>query len=70
MCTFAHRTDPSSEPGRWQTTFIQTDFNQSRSEWVDVDMEMERRLNQAYDKVGARAGLVVDVPALLVQVAA
>jgi hypothetical protein len=45
------RTDPSSEPGRWQTTYVTTDFNQTQAEWVDVDMEMEARLNGAYDKV-------------------
>jgi hypothetical protein len=47
----SRRTDPSSEPGRWQTTYVATDFNQTQSEWVDTDMEMEARLTGAYDKV-------------------
>lgn len=28
-----------------------TDDNQTRSEWVDIDIEMETKLNQAYEEV-------------------
>jgi len=49
----AQWTDSSSEPGRFQTYTIQTDQNQSRSEWVDVDLEMEMKLNGAYEEVKA-----------------
>ena len=45
--------DPSSEPGRWQMTTVITDNNQSRSEWVDTDMEAEAMLNGAYARVKA-----------------
>lgn len=45
--------DPSWELGRWTRTSVTTDNNQTRSEWVDVDMEMHRRLNVAYDEAKA-----------------
>ncbi|KAJ9526816.1 hypothetical protein QJQ45_017440 [Haematococcus lacustris] len=43
--------DPSFEPGRYQVTTVQTDYNQTRSEWVDVDMEMHALLNDSYSAV-------------------
>lgn len=46
--------DTTSEPGRLQATTVQNDANQSRSEWVDVDMEMEAKLNDGYAKVRGR----------------
>eukprot|EP00955_Chlamydomonas_euryale_P094726 364885-Chlamydomonas_euryale.AAC.5 len=45
--------DPSSEPGRWQSYTISTDLDQTRSEWVDMDMEMEALIHNAYDSVTA-----------------
>ena len=45
--------DPSSEPGRWQSYTVITDQNQSRSEWIDMDMEMEARLGGAYEEAKA-----------------
>ena len=43
--------DGSFEPGRWTSFTTITDSNQTRSEWVDVDMEMEEMLNGGYAKV-------------------
>eukprot|EP00798_Chlamydomonas_sp_ICE-L_P007699 gene7699-863_t len=43
--------DPSFEPGRWTMTTVTTDYNRSRSEWIDLDMEAERLLNNAYADV-------------------
>lgn len=43
--------DPSSEPNRWQSFTVITDLNQSRSEWIDMDMEMEMKINGAYEEV-------------------
>lgn len=43
--------DPSMEPNRFTSFITVTDHNQSRSEWVDVDMEMEAMLNGAYGEV-------------------
>eukprot|EP00878_Enallax_costatus_P004612 GHUV01004857.1.p1 GENE.GHUV01004857.1~~GHUV01004857.1.p1 ORF type:complete len:341 (+),score=89.46 GHUV01004857.1:225-1247(+) len=43
--------DPSMEPNRYTSYITQTDTHQTRSEWVDVDMEMENKLNQAYVEV-------------------
>jgi hypothetical protein len=44
--------DPSLEPNRFTSFITVTDQNQTRSEWVDVDMEMEAMLNGAYAEVG------------------
>lgn len=49
--------DQTSEPGRMQLTTVQTDWNQSRSEWIDTDMEMEAKLNKAYDEVSGVGAL-------------
>ena len=43
--------DPSSEPNRWQSFTVITDLDQTRSEWIDMDMEMERKVNGAYEEV-------------------
>jgi hypothetical protein len=43
--------DPSLEPNRFTSFITVTDQNQTRSEWVDVDMEMEALLNGAYAEV-------------------
>ncbi|GFR46161.1 hypothetical protein Agub_g7689 [Astrephomene gubernaculifera] len=45
--------DPSSEPGRFTQYTITTEFNQTRSEAVDVDMEVEASLNGGYQEVVA-----------------
>jgi hypothetical protein len=44
--------DQSIEPGRWTTYITQTDQDQTSSEWIDIDIEMETKLNTAYDEVG------------------
>ena len=43
--------DTSFEPGRYQTYTITTDLEQTQSEWVDMDVEMEKRVNGSYDQV-------------------
>jgi len=48
--------DPSMEPNRWTSYITQTDQDQTSSEWIDIDIEMETKLNKAYDEVGARRG--------------
>ncbi|KAF8073094.1 FTSH5 [Scenedesmus sp. PABB004] len=45
--------DASMEPSRTTSFITVTDYNQSRSEWVDVDIEMEELLNGAYAEVKA-----------------
>lgn len=44
--------DPSMEPNRWTTYITQTDQDQTSSEWIDIDIEMETKLNAAYEEVG------------------
>ncbi len=46
--------DPSIEPGRWMLYTTTTDDNQSRSEWIDTDMELEALLNRSYAEAKAR----------------
>ena len=41
---------PTPPTGRWQSYTVITDQNQSRSEWFDLDMEMEARLGGAYEE--------------------
>lgn len=36
---------------RWTTFITQTDQDQTSSEWIDIDIEMEAKLNSAYDEV-------------------
>ncbi|KAG2487345.1 hypothetical protein HYH03_014060 [Edaphochlamys debaryana] len=43
--------DPSSEPGRFTQTTVTLDFNQTRTEQIDVDLEVEQRLNGSYKEV-------------------
>lgn len=43
--------DESFESGRMTLLTVATDWNQTRSEWVDVDIEMEALLNEGYNKV-------------------
>ncbi|GLI63674.1 hypothetical protein VaNZ11_006712 [Volvox africanus] len=43
--------DPSSEPGRFTMYTVTLDSNQSRSEAIDMDMEVEARLNGSYREV-------------------
>lgn len=50
--------DPSSEPGRFTTTTITLDTHQTRSEQIDVDLEVEQRLNGSYQKVGVEEGRI------------
>jgi cell division protease FtsH len=45
--------DTSFEPGRFQTYTVTTDNDQTQSEWVDMDVEMEVRVNGSYEKVKA-----------------
>ncbi|GBF88960.1 cell division protein [Raphidocelis subcapitata] len=45
--------DPSMEQSRWTQYTVTTDANQSRSEWVDTDMELEDLLNGGYEEVKA-----------------
>ena len=45
--------DPSMEPSRWTQYTVTTDTNQSRSEWVDTDMELEALLNDGYAEAKA-----------------
>ncbi|KAG2425174.1 hypothetical protein HXX76_013928 [Chlamydomonas incerta] len=47
----ANYFDGSSEPGRFQMTTITMDANQTRSEAVDTDMEVEALLNGGYKQV-------------------
>lgn len=49
--------DPSIEPNRWTTYITQTDQDQTSSEWIDIDIEMETKLNAAYEEVGGGTGL-------------
>jgi len=51
--------DPSFEPGRLQTSVVMSDATQTRSEWVDTDMEMEARLNGAYAEARRALGAVL-----------
>jgi hypothetical protein len=44
---------------RWTTYVTQTDQDQTRSEWIDTDIEMETKLNSAYDEVGVCACVCV-----------
>jgi hypothetical protein len=39
--------------GRFSSFTTVTDYSQSRSEWIDVDIEMESKLNVAYAEVGS-----------------
>ncbi len=55
--------DPSSEPGRFTTTTVTLDTHQTRSEQVDVDLEVEQRLNGSYQKVGGEAWVYGDAVA-------
>ena len=48
--------DASFEPHRWTATTVTTDAMQTRSEWVDLDMEMEALLNDGYADVRALLG--------------
>eukprot|EP00775_Hariotina_reticulata_P010429 gene10429-10587_t len=43
--------DLSMEPNRFSSFMTVTDYNQSRTEWIDVDIEMENKLNSAYAEV-------------------
>jgi hypothetical protein len=43
--------DASMEPNRWTTYITQTDQDQTASEWIDIDIEMETKLNTAYEEV-------------------
>lgn len=52
--------DPSMEPNRFTSYTTVTDYNQTRSEWVDVDIEMENKLNSAYAEVGSKRPHTVD----------
>jgi hypothetical protein len=36
---------------RWTSFITQTDTDQTSSEWIDIDIEMETKLNAAYDEV-------------------
>jgi len=45
----------ASTLGRFSSFTTVTDYNQSRSEWIDVDIEMESKLNGAYAEVGSGA---------------
>jgi hypothetical protein len=46
--------DASSEPGRFTQYTTTLDYNQSRSEAVDVDMEVEGLLNGSYAQARRR----------------
>jgi len=64
--------DGSSEVGRFTTYTITHDNNQTRSEWVDTDLEMEALLNDSYARVKEmlarnRAALDVLVDSLVAQ---
>lgn len=48
--------DPSMEPNRWTTYITQTDQDQTSSEWIDIDIEMETKLNTAYEEVRPLCG--------------
>jgi hypothetical protein len=48
-----HWYDPSSEPGRLQSYTVITDVDQTRSEWIDMDMELEIKVSSAYEEVKA-----------------
>lgn len=43
--------DASFEPNRWTSYTVITDIEQTRSEWIDMDMEMELKINNAYKEV-------------------
>lgn len=43
--------DASFEPNRWTSYTVITDMDQTRSEWIDMDMEMELKINNAYEEV-------------------
>ncbi|KAI8462879.1 MAG: P-loop containing nucleoside triphosphate hydrolase protein [Monoraphidium minutum] len=45
--------DPSMEQSRWTQYTVTLDANQSRSEWVDTDMELEALLNDGYAQAKA-----------------